>query len=368
MKICIASGYYPYIKGGAEYQSKIIALELVKLGFEVFFISIDNRNKKSVFIDDGIKVYHINFNLKLNKLVLYYEVFSIINKILKNEKPNYLYQRVLNSMSYHYARNSEKLGYKFSLHIADNYCLEFKELSFSRIIRQYFFKKIFREDFTLIVQTKLQKELLLSLGLNKGEQIYNMHKVNNIDVDCIARAKFFRNVKKIVWIGNARPVKQLELYLDLAKLFEENKEFEFHFFGEIYDDEYGRLLKNRVESSRNTYYHGVVDNEDINKFLYEEAFLTVNTSVSEGFSNVFIQSWINGVLVLSLNSNPDDIFENPQLGKCFDGKISNFKEYILSISNSSTNYTNYSYNAYMTSKDLFSIEKNLSKMVKLITK
>ena len=48
--------------------------------------------------------------------------------------------------------------------------------------------------------------------------------------------------------------------------------------------------------------------------LAEESDVLINTSVFEGFSNTFVQAWMRKNIVLSLNSNPDDILTTYNVG------------------------------------------------------
>ena len=57
MKICFLCGLYPYSKGGAEYQAKILSENLSK-SHEVFFITHIN-NKKNIISTENTKVYNI---------------------------------------------------------------------------------------------------------------------------------------------------------------------------------------------------------------------------------------------------------------------------------------------------------------------
>lgn len=66
---------------------------------------------------------------------------------------------------------------------------------------------------------------------------------------------------------------------------------------------YSDTLSTRIALLDNVTYLGERDNGYINNLLEIQADLLVNTSDSEGFSNTFIQAWLRGIPVLSLNSN-----------------------------------------------------------------
>jgi hypothetical protein len=62
--------------------------------------------------------------------------------------------------------------------------------------------------------------------------------------------------------------------------------------------------------------------------LMANAKALINTSENEGFPNVFLEAWPMGVPVLSLKVNPGNVFDNPDLGVCFNGDLLKMKEYI----------------------------------------
>ena len=58
---------------------------------------------------------------------------------------------------------------------------------------------------------------------------------------------------------------------------------------------------------------GVLSQEDVNDTLCGSSLL-VNTSHYEGFSNTFIQAWMRGIPVVSLNVNPDGLLDGQGIG------------------------------------------------------
>jgi glycosyltransferase involved in cell wall biosynthesis len=55
--------------------------------------------------------------------------------------------------------------------------------------------------------------------------------------------------------------------------------------------------------------------------LYRHALAVVNTSVTEGFSNVFLEGWARGVPTLSLRVDPDGVIIRHRLGGVAEGSI-----------------------------------------------
>jgi glycosyltransferase involved in cell wall biosynthesis len=55
--------------------------------------------------------------------------------------------------------------------------------------------------------------------------------------------------------------------------------------------------------------------------LYDSALAVVNTSVAEGFSNVFLEGWARGVPTLSLRVDPDGVITSHGLGGVAGGSV-----------------------------------------------
>ena len=103
-----------------------------------------------------------------------------------------------------------------------------------------------------------------------------------------------------------KPIKNPECYLQIVRKFAEVRNITFYMIGGEGSPQLMNEIKALMNEQENFMYLGRLHNSEINLML-EEAHLLVNTSLNEGFSNVFVQSWFRGVQVLSLNSDPDNL-------------------------------------------------------------
>ena len=361
MKICIFVGFYPLIKGGAEYQMRLIAEELIKDN-EIFYISMGHA-ENSVFYENNIKVYTLSLEpYYYNKAFMYYPVFSRIRRILNIEKPDLIYQRILNSFSFHLASYASNKCIPFYIHIADCYSLVFEKKA-TGVIRRYMFKSIIRSSVKFIVQTDEQRKLLSYWGINPILKIYNLHPLPIRDVSLL---RAYNKQKNILWIGSTRKVKRLDLFLDLAEKYRNNDGWKFIVVGRLEPGTYSDTLSARIALLDNVTYLGERDNGYINNLLEIQADLLVNTSDSEGFSNTFIQAWLRGIPVLSLNSNPDNILTNYDLGIYCHGKLEELFMGLELLLNNMEYFDKLRKNALTYAPQLFSIKGNISEIRKIL--
>lgn len=355
-KICFFVPFYPVIKGGAEYQSKIIATELVKRGHQVFYIS-EGHDEKGIFFEEGFKVYLIKADSTFYEKASQYKKFmgNVLN-IIEKEAPDVIYQRILNSFTLRLSDYAHQIRKPFLLHIADNYSVEFSNNFPKGFLKKKIFRKILANAPIVICQTEYQRLKVQAMGCNPAAVIHNMHPV-------ITRSILEKNKKNILWIGNVRPVKQLEMYLTLAKEFKKT-DFVFHVIGTLPQSMYGESLLTEIKRNENVVYHGSKDNGFINLFLRKSGVL-VNTSISEGFSNTFVQSWMCGTPVLAFNSDPDNILKIHGMGINCAGDyqlLANSLKQILE----DPEYYNICEKILKTSNMLFSTDVNIDKLAKII--
>jgi glycosyltransferase involved in cell wall biosynthesis len=356
MKICIFSPFYPVIKGGAEYQSKIIASYLSQFD-EIFYVSYGHQEEK-IMVEGNIKIYCLKKPGWADFLSIYYYSSIKIKKILNIEAPDIIYQRVLNSYSYHLSNYAEKQKIPLFVHIADNFSLCFDN-TIRGIIRRFIFNRIhdnyFKTNFTnFIIQTDEQMRLLKKHSILPVLKMYNMHPVISTIYE---RGALDYDSLKIIWIGNARKIKKLEVFINLAKNYVKEAH-KFIIIGKLEDSKYGKSLKAMIDSTENISYLGEKTNDFINSYL-KHCFVLINTSESEGFSNTFIQAWLQGIPVISLSSDPDDIISQYDLGYYCHSDINMVDYYLNKLIVDRDSYFEISRNCFSYAINKFSIKNNM---------
>lgn len=358
LKLCFFVPYYEYLLGGAEYQSLIIAEGLKSLGHEIFFISINDSNL-GVTVDNGFKIYSLKTtSSRWNKISLYKNIADQVKEILLRECPDAVYQRILNSFTYRLSEILKQKKIPFLLHIADNYSLDFNK-KWQGYVKKVLFKKVLQTRPTIIYQNEFQQSMLEELNYKKIIRLRNLHPQ-------IETEKNIGDGRSLVWIGNARPVKQLEIFLELADFYK-GTELRFTVIGGIPSSSYGIALKQKMNSTINVKYLGQQNNQFINEYLLKKTDYLVNTSDSEGFSNTFIQAWLTGTPVISLNSDPENLLIGQNLGYFCNGSIDSLKEILSELPREGL-YSNMSYEIRDFANLNFSIENNINKYISVFYK
>jgi len=125
--------------------------------------------------------------------------------------------------------------------------------------------------------------------------------------DAVASARGTR----LLWIGSLRPVKRLELLLDVA---EQHQDLQFDVVGDgNSESEYVQRLRLRAKSMPNIHLHGTVAHEYVHQF-YQQTTALICTSRAEGFPNTFLEAWSHGLPVVT-TFDPDGIISSQSLGK-----------------------------------------------------
>jgi len=134
------------------------------------------------------------------------------------------------------------------------------------------------------------------------------------------------NKVKVLWVANFKKLKQPEIFINLARDLQHIKNVEFIMIGgpalnAAYQDE----QEKNISALDNLSYLGELSQDDVNE-VFAKSHILINTSEYEGFSNTFIQAWMREVPVLSLNVNPDNVFDNEFLGNCAHGSYEKLRK------------------------------------------
>jgi len=135
----------------------------------------------------------------------------------------------------------------------------------------------------------------------------------------LVRARGCEDTSNILWVGRIHPLKQPEMFLDLAERVPNE-----HFVMIVMPDDVQEALWRRTQQrcvrlSNVTVYERIPWNE-VSTHL-GRAKLLVNTSTYEGFPNTFVQAALHGIPILSWAVDPDGVLSREGIGICARGSF-----------------------------------------------
>jgi glycosyltransferase involved in cell wall biosynthesis len=356
--------YYEQSMGGAEYQiSLLIAfLKNQNTPIEVYYIFEDQKSpleKKSNIHLLPIKKVRLNKSFG-NRWFLYK---NKIKRHLDDIKPDIIYTRFFSSWSGIAAEYAKKNN---CIHIwalaSDSDIIRIqKKVPFLKPldrIENKWVKKAFANASFILTQNNYQQELLRSIHNREGILI----KQSNVICaeNLINKSNAFLN---IYWIANLKPLKQPQLFVELANRFKNISAIHFKMIGRS-QIEYTELIQNAIDTIPNFDYLGELSNDEVNEQLCE-AHILVNTSEYEGFSNTFVQAWMRNVVVVSLNSNPDEILTKQQIG-FLTGNIDEMEKVMNGLNKDPIRRSKLGQKAREYAIENHSYDKNMSMVLKLM--
>jgi len=132
--------------------------------------------------------------------------------------------------------------------------------------------------------------------------------------------KFNEREIDVIWIGNLDPRKGPEKLIKIASASDSCR---FVVIGGPIPghEEFAKEVSVKFNKLSNVSMLGAVEPQNIGRFLSKSKLL-ISTSqfvhqglTKEGFPNIFLEAWLFGVPVISMNSNPDGLLNSNQLGK-----------------------------------------------------
>lgn len=211
--------------------------------------------------------------------------------------------------------------------------------------------------------------LVISQNLNQKK---NLKERYNIDSPIIKSGYIIPDLPQekqreyILWVARIVRWKNPDIFIKIAKRFPQQK---FVMIGpkDKNNLKYFRKIRYKTKDVKNiNFIEGVPFNE-INKY-FKDAKIFINTSKYEGFPNTFIQSAMHGVPILSLNVNPNNIFNKYEFGFCVQNDFEKLLNYLNRFIADEKFYSIYSKNAYEYAKKEHDIKDIVFQLIKNIKK
>ena len=369
--------------GGAEVQAWILAKEFAKKGWKVDYVTQSLNGKYGLSeVRDNVQIHW----LKPRPLFGFVHWFRM-QKYLKRIGPDICYQRIPSFLTGIVAHWCRKNGKPFifacpedSMCVKNYFTTYLRELISSKQYDGNFYKRLvltlstlikdriylygfYCADLILAQNSYQQKQFKNNLCL-ESTVLLSGHEVP----DFMHNDGLSLETKKpvILYVGILGERKQCDLFVQLA---EECADLSCEFVMAGYGEELFEIRKQNADKRlANFRFLGPVTFEESNR-LISQAFVVVNCSKQgrEGLPNVFIQSWLRGVPVLSLNTNPDGVLDGETYGICANGDFERMCSELRRLLNNPEKKNILGCNTYKYAKKIYSIENVVDKLIHLIS-
>ncbi len=322
MKICfVLNSHLSASMGGAEYQASLIMQELEKNTRNELFYLCRNAGEADK------NVIKVKSSLRFAKFAYFLDSLKLY-KQLKMTNPDVVYHRNAGAYTgvcaYYCKRYNKKFVWNLA-HDKDVTNINWKDLKKPfKFIDKLLLSYGIHNKKTIIAQTKEQQALLQkNYNITDSILIPNFHPVPEV-------VKSKNKVKQILWVANLKAAKQPEFFLELAEKFRNNSSVKFIMVGNS-SPVYEPLIAATQLNNDNFEFKGSIPQVEVNSLILNSD-LFVNTSLSEGFPNTFIQAWLRGTPVMSVNVDPSNLIKNEKIGVVANnlrGMIITIEELIL---------------------------------------
>lgn len=300
--------------GGAEVQLYLLSLAIVEQypDLELHFIVADYGQAETVTTPNGISLHRsIDFSKSiLHNMLVFAKTFLACDHEL-------VVQRAVSPFTPIICLLTRLLRGQFVYMVAHDAEVDGTHLFLRNPMIRWMFKWMLRNADRVVVQNEYQKERAMDLCRHQPLMLRNGYKL----------LEYHPNVGRstILWIGRNDWQKQPDV---MIKIMEELTHLEFVMICnpsmDVRSDDFVRIEK-MASALPNCTFFDAVDYDEMLK-MYSNARMIVNTSVSEGFPNTFIQAAMCAVPIVSLNANPDQILSRYEIGFCVDGDVEMMKE------------------------------------------
>ena len=350
MKVCFIGGAISKaingeVVGGAEKQQAIIILGLKAMGVDIVVLEY---NLKEYIEINGISFYPA---WGVNKNNIAHKINGIKNQIKKhNIKIIYARGTQIYAAIIFFYLKLKRSKIKLFWGIAGDHDLTWKYnylrikqeptiygklnagiiFNLSSLLLFYFSDRI-------ICQTKEQLKRCETISKYRSTIL-----ISNIYTRVFNFQDNFSMVKKAdaIWVGKFSGVKGEDILLKIAQ---EIPHMRVICLGHVSNHFRTSKLFQQLKKQENLIFIGRVKYHEIGNFILKADFV-LNTSPSEGLSNVFLEGWDLEKPVVSYKVNPNQYLTEGKAGYCADGSFEKFKEIIMQILSDKKTMINYGQN------------------------
>lgn len=348
--------YWEQTMGGAELQIKYAMKHAKENGYEVFCI-FENNGKPLTNNDIHLLPVKKPFLRRYFGNIFIFHFFKIM-RLLNKIKPDIIYTRYDCAWSGFAAFYAKKHKIKHIWAIASDREVASQKKIFQKNILYFIEKRwinyAIRNSTKIVCQNVFQQDTLLKIHNRRSLLIQQMSPL--VDEKYIVKSI---DEIKILWIANFRRIKRPDIFIKMVQSIRTEKKCNFIMIGR--NEGEWQNLKNTNTDARLSIL-GELRNEDVNELLLSSHIL-VNTSEYEGFSNTFVQAWMRKVPVVSMNSNPNNVITNYNIGficptiEQLVDKVTlliNNDELRISLGETAYNYAKQNHNLDVNMQNLFS--------------
>ncbi|GAB4419841.1 MAG: hypothetical protein OHK0039_32710 [Bacteroidia bacterium] len=309
-KICfILPHFHLEYSGGAEIQCYYLAQELLERGWEVHYIR--ESKDPETHLMEGIRVHAI----PPRKSYLKWKNAAVLAAKMADIRADVWYNRATLAYLPAIVRQARHVGGKVVFAFSRDSQFSYREfrgtyekphMQAYANAEQYLFFRALRKTDRILVQTRMQQARLRDMLHLPGEHIYNAHPLDTDSLTSLGREQV------ILWIARIKHFKRPERFVELARHFR-GQPYQFKLIGKLTGDDLSRSLVDAAADLPNLELLGEQSSEQVHNWL-RRARLLVNSSDVEGFSNTFIEAWLRGVPVMSMQVDPDDMIRDFGLG------------------------------------------------------
>ncbi len=205
--------------------------------------------------------------------------------------------------------------------------------------------------------------LIVTQNVQHKNELFKRYKLKSV----VIRNSFIVPDKKpkpnnksyILWVGSAQPLKQPEIFIQMAEMF---PKYKFVMIMPKHNMPLWNKIKGRAQVISNLKFIDFVPLNKIHKY-YENAKIFVNTSTFEGFPNTFVQSTAGATPIVSLTVNPDNFITDYGCGFWCKSQINNLIDNIKTLMTNKIIWEKMSQNSYKYAIHNHDIRLNTEKLV-----